>query len=444
MRLSTPHERHTLSEMPLRYHESNRRNQFDEADQTLGGSHLARCQHCTWSCVRCNTLPFLNSPFEPTEHFYNDQVPRSSNNSNQTNMYLNATQIGPTRISRHYTAALWSSPDDQVSTAPQFANMRSFEQQSTPFRASVTPTLSHSGTPQSIFSAPRTSPSTAQNAYDWGTPATTVSLNFKEPSPRYQVHLTGENGQLDDLNKDVTKAADDFDTRFISGDGARNQQWLQDAELDDLTYRRGSDSAAAQQQNEEQMFEHQASDFMATGNLDTIDSAKQFQSHNLVQPTYNETEPTLSQQYFTLKPIAFNPIDLEFSNPFTPTSCCNTQSAYGTSNSYDAFDFNGPLYQGAEYPLPQAVIPSNDFHNHSNGGQSHRTGQPRSRHNARNEDLDRKLVEWRESGMSYKEIMAKGNFGLEESTLRGRYRTLTKSKDKRLRKPIWDDHAVSL
>lgn len=52
------------------------------------------------------------------------------------------------------------------------------------------------------------------------------------------------------------------------------------------------------------------------------------------------------------------------------------------------------------------------------------------------------LLRSKSVGMSYREIKAKGQFKEAESTLRGRFRTLTKSKDQRVRKPQWQDHDV--
>ena len=52
------------------------------------------------------------------------------------------------------------------------------------------------------------------------------------------------------------------------------------------------------------------------------------------------------------------------------------------------------------------------------------------------------LLRSKSVGMSYREIKAKGRFKEAESTLRGRFRTLTKSKDQRVRKPQWQDHDV--
>lgn len=56
---------------------------------------------------------------------------------------------------------------------------------------------------------------------------------------------------------------------------------------------------------------------------------------------------------------------------------------------------------------------------------------------------DRQLIEWKNQGLSYKEIKARGGFDEAESTLRGRYRTLTKPKHLRVRKPEWQQQDVT-
>lgn len=55
---------------------------------------------------------------------------------------------------------------------------------------------------------------------------------------------------------------------------------------------------------------------------------------------------------------------------------------------------------------------------------------------------DEFLVKSRLSGMAYKAIRQQGNFTEAESTLRGRFRTLTKHKTARVRKPEWSDNDV--
>ncbi|KAJ5622414.1 hypothetical protein N7528_005646 [Penicillium herquei] len=54
------------------------------------------------------------------------------------------------------------------------------------------------------------------------------------------------------------------------------------------------------------------------------------------------------------------------------------------------------------------------------------------------------LVEWKRSGLSYKDIKRIGNFKEAESTLRGRFRTLTKAKERRVRKPKWQEKDIEL
>ena len=54
------------------------------------------------------------------------------------------------------------------------------------------------------------------------------------------------------------------------------------------------------------------------------------------------------------------------------------------------------------------------------------------------------LVKSKLSGMSYKEIRRQGNFTEAESTLRGRFRTLTKHKAARVRKPEWCENDVRM
>ncbi|KAL6787968.1 hypothetical protein J3E68DRAFT_445148 [Trichoderma sp. SZMC 28012] len=54
------------------------------------------------------------------------------------------------------------------------------------------------------------------------------------------------------------------------------------------------------------------------------------------------------------------------------------------------------------------------------------------------------LIESRRQNISYKDIKRLGNFSEAESTLRGRYRTLTKDKKNRVRDPKWTDIDIHL
>ncbi|KAJ5555663.1 hypothetical protein N7535_008097 [Penicillium sp. DV-2018c] len=54
------------------------------------------------------------------------------------------------------------------------------------------------------------------------------------------------------------------------------------------------------------------------------------------------------------------------------------------------------------------------------------------------------LIDCKRRGLSYKDIKRIGGFKEAESTLRGRYRTLTKSKEQRVRKPKWLEKDIRL
>ena len=60
------------------------------------------------------------------------------------------------------------------------------------------------------------------------------------------------------------------------------------------------------------------------------------------------------------------------------------------------------------------------------------------------DEKDDFLVKSKLSGMSYKDIRRQGKFTEAESTLRGRFRTLTKHKMARVRKPEWNDNDVGI
>ena len=63
---------------------------------------------------------------------------------------------------------------------------------------------------------------------------------------------------------------------------------------------------------------------------------------------------------------------------------------------------------------------------------------------SRRRKSDQFLVDSKLAGMSYRDIRAMGHFKEAESTLRGRFRTLTKCKEHRVRKPQWQEKDVSL
>ncbi|KAI0910446.1 hypothetical protein F4823DRAFT_624224 [Ustulina deusta] len=69
---------------------------------------------------------------------------------------------------------------------------------------------------------------------------------------------------------------------------------------------------------------------------------------------------------------------------------------------------------------------------------------PSSSTDAERDAKNRFLVESKLAGMTYREIRRKGGFIEAESTLRGRFRTLTKNKEQRVRKPEWQDKDIRL
>ncbi|KAI2630633.1 hypothetical protein GGR54DRAFT_635240 [Hypoxylon sp. NC1633] len=77
------------------------------------------------------------------------------------------------------------------------------------------------------------------------------------------------------------------------------------------------------------------------------------------------------------------------------------------------------------------------------GSSSHKRGATKAAEGGRSAKDDF-LVKSKMAGMTYKEIRRKGNFAEAESTLRGRFRTLTKDKEARVRKPEWLDNDIRL
>ncbi|CAD6500821.1 BgTH12-06526 [Blumeria graminis f. sp. triticale] len=87
------------------------------------------------------------------------------------------------------------------------------------------------------------------------------------------------------------------------------------------------------------------------------------------------------------------------------------------------------------YPSPPAIC-----HFQGKTGNNKNTSTPLVRRTARDEFL----IQKKKAGMSYREIKREGGFIEPESTLRGRFRTLTKAKSARVRKPEWSDNDVHL
>lgn len=96
-----------------------------------------------------------------------------------------------------------------------------------------------------------------------------------------------------------------------------------------------------------------------------------------------------------------------------------------------------PFHHGVH---PYHNLPSSSSKRRNQGHQDHVTDHLKR---ARAEQ-DALLVKLRNQGKSYKQIRQIGRFTEAESTLRGRYRTLTKSREQRVRRPEWTDKDVSI
>lgn len=89
---------------------------------------------------------------------------------------------------------------------------------------------------------------------------------------------------------------------------------------------------------------------------------------------------------------------------------------------------------------PKPVSPRSQHVSWADKPQSAATVQAMHHRDAKDDFLVRSKL----AGMSYKEIRRQGKFTEAESTLRGRFRTLTKHKMARVRKPEWDDNDVCI
>jgi hypothetical protein len=111
--------------------------------------------------------------------------------------------------------------------------------------------------------------------------------------------------------------------------------------------------------------------------------------------------------------------------------------------SHHYFDATQPSVQPAQ-PVAFVATPSSvgDLRTDVDLAPAGRRGSVKSQQRAAAKD--RELIEWKKQGLSYKEIKARGRFEEAESTLRGRYRTLTKPKHLRVRKPKWQQQDVGM
>ena len=163
----------------------------------------------------------------------------------------------------------------------------------------------------------------------------------------------------------------------------------------------------------------------------------------------NDWDPVLGYPDLLL-PSTFDELGGEVFEPENRLLFGNHQNSYANqpphTNTYpQGINFNthaygndmyGPAYAPAAFTLPSSAYQPSLIGTNGVGSRGRQVNHDASK--------DALLVRLRQEGKSYKEIRDTGCFdGLQESTLRGRYRTLTKNKEQRVRKPTWDQPAVS-
>jgi len=104
-----------------------------------------------------------------------------------------------------------------------------------------------------------------------------------------------------------------------------------------------------------------------------------------------------------------------------------------------------PIHSTNARPKPILPRPNDSTSQHAiSNNHNYLRGDPQPRRRSTSTDSrDVFLVQSKLAGMSYKAIKEQGAFVEAESTLQGRFRTLTKHKEHRVRKPEWVEGDVS-
>lgn len=135
------------------------------------------------------------------------------------------------------------------------------------------------------------------------------------------------------------------------------------------------------------------------------------------------------------QPVYFEAV----TNPdtFPPaTATTNTASVTHPDNSLYQRQQQAQSMANGDTPIAKAPGPTSEV------PPSARTSSAPTPSSASHRNRNSFLIDCKRRGLSYRDIKRLGNFKEAESTLRGRYRTLTKSKDQRVRKPQWEDQDV--
>ncbi|KAF2823464.1 hypothetical protein CC86DRAFT_299202 [Ophiobolus disseminans] len=118
--------------------------------------------------------------------------------------------------------------------------------------------------------------------------------------------------------------------------------------------------------------------------------------------------------------------------PYRPQVSQATSAPFtGLPNAYEPHDNNTRSYEVAAWSDRRANVPAQ--HHFQDRFQAPRTVDTQALRKADDEIL----LEGKRDGLTYKEIRKKMQAKPAESTLRGRYRSLTKPRQARVRKPLW-------
>lgn len=109
--------------------------------------------------------------------------------------------------------------------------------------------------------------------------------------------------------------------------------------------------------------------------------------------------------------------------------------SHGTDNSSPKTPTRAKHPQGSHGPSREAPRDAHSQDSRSLGGSTDEQTQ--------REAENRILIDGKAAGLTYKEIRARIGVDIAESTLRGRYRALTKARQDRVRKPTWTAKDVS-
>lgn len=410
-----------------------------------------RCQvpNCAWgtplTCLESPVFPYTNN--RPT-----NGLSFATNNTGPPRP-MNPTAVSPFTIESDTAYTAHNMPCSFASNTKRGAQLQNTylpaaSQRDVSSRVSVTPQLSYVTTPESILSAPIGATRAQDKPGQYETPSPSMTSinacqNMQAMTPTYTRQT---------MSGDIQEARKlSFNPYWLSDHNSNNQDWLAAYDFDSALSSTQPASISSNGQTLTTLNPEIDSTSLFLPNDTSFTSIGDVKYDPVSE--LNEVDPILGDTFLSFPPStdrsgydAFG-TDNDFSSceqkhihssqPFTSTQFPDHFFDFGQSQNVD--ENMSDFRQSPNIPGSNAVEPSNAMV----FDRGHQKTAIRSRQNTRNNEMDKKLVEWRNAGMSYKEIMAKGDFGLEESTLRGRYRTLTKSKDKRLRKPCWPEHAVS-